>query len=214
MSKLQSATVRRGDAKHRHELLLKAIHSNAMKERSITNDISKIRSDIVSNKQDLMAAQQIESQTRLRVETIVHKTELEQTRHAETVANLDSKSKGRDESKVNIAQTIEDKKAALEGKKAELRAIWKKRPVLRKSEGHPEPDGPVWGTEQPPSLDVTRVRVSANTEKAELDATKTQREALRQDVSDLDGLVASNVAKSVEKGAEAEGVCLCFRCKK
>ena len=60
---------------------------------------------------------------------------------------------------------------------------------------------------------MIRVRVSANTKKAELDATKTQREALRQDVSDLDGLVASNVAKSVEKGAEAEGVCLCFRCK-
>ena len=95
VSKLQSTTVRHGDAKHRHELLLKAINSNVMKERSITDDISKIRSDIGSNEQDLMAAQQIESQTRLHVETIVHETELEQTRHAEIVANLDSKSKGR-----------------------------------------------------------------------------------------------------------------------
>ena len=48
------------------------------------------------------------------------------------------------------------------------------------------------------------VRVSANTEKAELDVTKTQRKALRQDVSDLGGLVASNVAKLVEKGTKAE----------
>ena len=63
---------------------------------------------------------------------------------------------------------------------------------------------PIWGTEQPPSLNVACVRVSANTEKAELDVTKTQRKALRQDVSDLGGLVASNVAKLVEKGTTAE----------
>ena len=49
VSKLQSATVRRDDAKHRHELLLKAINSNSLKERSIVEDISKIRSEIGSN---------------------------------------------------------------------------------------------------------------------------------------------------------------------
>ena len=69
-SKLQSATRRRNVAKQCHDLFLDAIQSNTTRELTITENISKLRAEISMNEQDLMAAQQMESQTKLRVEMI------------------------------------------------------------------------------------------------------------------------------------------------
>lgn len=76
--------------------MIKTINSNAVKERSIADDIFKILANIGSNGQDLSAAQQMESQTRLRVKTIEHKVLMELTRHTDVVADLESKSKEMD----------------------------------------------------------------------------------------------------------------------
>ena len=135
-SKLQSATLRRDDAKHRRDLLLKAIQSNTAKGRSIAEEISKIRAEISMNEQDLMAAQQMESQTKLRVETIEHEMSMERARHADAVVSFETKANEMDEAKVKIAQSMEEKKAMIETKKAELKKIWEKCTELRKSEGH------------------------------------------------------------------------------
>ena len=135
-SKLQSATLRRDDAKHRRDLLLKAIQSNTTKGRSIAEDISKLRGEISTNEQDLMAAQQMESQTKLRVETIEHEMNMERTRHEDAVVGFETKANEMDEAKVKIAQSMEEKKAMIETKKAELKKIWEKCTELRKSEGH------------------------------------------------------------------------------
>lgn len=205
-SRLQSAVVRRDDAKRRHELLIKAINSNGSKERSIAEDMSKIRADTVSVEQDLLSAQQVESQTKLRVETIEHETSIERARHADAVAVLESKLKGADQTKYETARGIEEKKAALEAKKAELHAVWEKCSDLRRSEGHPEPDKPAWGKVQPPSLDVARVRARVNDEEAGLDAAKAWREAQRGDCGALDELVGSNAARAAEKRSEAEAL--------
>ena len=51
LGKLNAAMVRRDDAKHRHELLVKAIYTNQQKERAITEDISKLRAEIAGNEQ-------------------------------------------------------------------------------------------------------------------------------------------------------------------
>lgn len=67
----------------------------------------------------------------------------------------------------------------------------------------PEPN---WGIEQAPSLDVARVIVRVKGEQATLDAKKSELEALRKDVSDLDGLIVSNTSKAAEKRAEAEAL--------
>ena len=136
VSKLQSATLRREDAKHRRDLLLKAIQSNTTKGREIAEEISKVRAEIGLNEQDLMSAQQMESQTKLRVETIEHEMIMERTRHTDAVVDLETKATEMDEAKVSTAQSIEDKKAMIEIKKAELRKIWEKCTELRKSEGH------------------------------------------------------------------------------
>ena len=88
------------------------------------------------NEQDLMSAQQMESQTKLRVETIEHEMSMERTRHTDAVVDLETKATEMDEAKVSTAQSIEDKKAMIETKKAELRKIWEKCTELRKSEGH------------------------------------------------------------------------------
>ena len=117
-------------------MLQKAINANTVKGRSIAEEISKIRADIVMNEQDLSAAQQMESQTKLRVETIEHEVMLERTRHADAVVNLELESKELDESKDKITQLISHKRAMIETKKSELRNIWEKCTELRKSEGH------------------------------------------------------------------------------
>jgi len=83
----------------------------------------------------LSAAQRMESQTKLRVETIDHEVVLERTRHEETVAKLISMSEELDESKVKSTQSSVDKKAAIEQKKSELHKIWEKCNELLKSEG-------------------------------------------------------------------------------
>jgi hypothetical protein len=70
LSKLHSSRLRCDDVKRRRELLLQAIHANNVKARSIAEDISKIRANTVMIEQDLSEAQQTESQTKLRVETI------------------------------------------------------------------------------------------------------------------------------------------------
>mmetsp|Transcript_6805 Transcript_6805/g.15512 ORF Transcript_6805/g.15512 Transcript_6805/m.15512 type:complete len:1196 (-) Transcript_6805:237-3824(-) len=204
-NKLQSATLRRDDAKHRHELLLKAINANIAKGRSIAEEISKIRADIVMNEQDLSAAQQMESQTKLRVETIEHEITVERTRHADAVANLESKSlRELDEAKVKTTQSIESKKAMMETKKAELHRIWEKCTELRKSEGHDVFAEPNWGAEQAPSLDVARVRVRVSGEEVGLNTKKAECETLRKDVTDLDALLGSNTTMAAEKRADAE----------
>ena len=204
MSKLDAATVRRDDAKHKHELLLKSISSNTANERSISEDISKVRAEIASNEQDLSAAQQMQSQTKLRVETIEHEMGLERTRHTQAVQDLESKSKGLDESKVKSRDSIAAKRAAIEAKKAELKKIWAKCDELRKSEGHDTFPEPNWGTEQAPSLDVARVRVRVDAEEVELIAKKAEVEGLRRDMSELDERIASNTAKAAEKRAQTE----------
>ena len=134
-SKLQSALIRRDDVIRRRELLVKAIQSNSTKARAISDEVSKIRAEIVINEQDLVAAQRMESQTRLRVETIEHEVVLERTRHEETVTKLISSSAELDEAKVKSTQSSIDKKAAIEMKKSELHKIWEKCNELLKSEG-------------------------------------------------------------------------------
>ena len=136
ISKLQSATLRRDDAKHRRDLLLKAIQSNTAMGRNIAEEISKVRTEISMNEQDLLSAQQMESQTKLRVETIEHEMNMERTRYTNAVADLESKGDEMDEAKITTAKSIGDKKAMIETKKAELRKIWEKCTELRKSEGH------------------------------------------------------------------------------
>jgi len=136
LSKLQSSRLRRDDVRRRRELLLKAIHANNVKARSIAEDISKIRADTVMIEHDLSEAQQTESQTKLRVETIEHEVMLERTRHTEAMTNLESKSTELNESKDKTIQSIANKKAMIEAKKAELRAMWEQCNQLRKSEDH------------------------------------------------------------------------------
>lgn len=134
-SKLKLALIRRDDVIRHRDLLSKAINSNTTKARSIADEVSKIRAEIVTNEQDLSAAQRMESQTKLRVETIDHEVVLERTRHEETVAKLISMSEELDESKVKSTQSSVDKKAAIEQKKSELHKIWEKCNELLKSEG-------------------------------------------------------------------------------
>lgn len=136
LSKLRSSRLRRDDVRHRRGLLLKAIHANNVKARSIAEDVSKIRADTVMIEQDLSEAQQTESQTKLRVETIEHEVMLERTRHTVVMMNLESKSTELDESKDKTIQSIAIKKAMIEAKKAELRAMWEQCNQLRKSEDH------------------------------------------------------------------------------
>jgi hypothetical protein len=136
MSKLKSAILRRDDVKHRRDLLQQVINANTAKGRTIAEETSKIRTEIGMSEQDLSAAQQMESQTKLRVETIEHEVMLDRTRHADAVFNLEIRSKELDELKDKTTHSIADKKAMIETKKSELRKIWEKCTELRKSEGH------------------------------------------------------------------------------
>ena len=65
---------------------------------------------------------------------------------------------------------------------------------------------PKWGSEQPPSLDVARVRVRVNGEEADLNAMKSKRDTLRREVSDFDALIESNVVDAAENRAKAESL--------
>jgi hypothetical protein len=136
LSKLQSSRLRRDDVRNRRESLINAILDNFVKEMYIAEDISKIRADTVMIEQDLSEAQQTESQKKLHVETIEHDVMLERTRHTEAMTNLESKSTELNESKDKTIQSIANKKAMIEAKKAELQAMWEKCNQLRKSEDH------------------------------------------------------------------------------
>ena len=118
--KMRAATVRRDDARRRHELMVRAINSNAARERSVAKEITRARAEIGSNEQDLSATQQMESQTKLRVETIEHKMSMERALHMDAAANLKEKSRGVDKANVKTAGGIEEKKAMMEARKAEL----------------------------------------------------------------------------------------------
>ncbi|KAL9181784.1 hypothetical protein ACHAXT_012127 [Thalassiosira profunda] len=206
LSKLQSAMVRRDDAQHRHELLVKAINTNAVKERSISEDMARIRSEIASDEQDISAAQQTESESKTRVETIELEVSTERTRHSNAVADLESKAKEMVAAKEATARAVEEKKAAMEAKKRQLSEMFAKCNELRKAEGHDTFPEPKWGEEQPPGLDVASVRVRVAAEEKALEAKKAERDVLRKDVAKLDATIASNTAKAVEKRAEAEAL--------
>jgi hypothetical protein len=136
LSKLHSSCLRCDVVKRHRELLLKAIHANNVKARSIAEDISRIRADTVMIEQDLSEAQQTESQAKLRVETIEDEVMLERTRHTKAMSILESKSAELNESKDKTIQSIANKKAMIEAKKAELQAMWDQCNQLRKSEDY------------------------------------------------------------------------------
>ena len=136
LNTLQSATFHRDEAKQRHVSLIEGITSNALEEWSIGDDISKVRAEIGMNEQELINAKQLESHNKLRVEKIEHEMNTERTRHEDTVMGFETKAREMDEAKVKIAQSMEEKKAMIETKKAELKKIWEKCTELRKSEGH------------------------------------------------------------------------------
>lgn len=134
-SKLQSALIRRDDIIRRRDLLLKTINSNTAKARCIADEVSKMRAEIALQEQDLSVAQRMESQTKLRVETIEHEVVLERTRHDETTTKLISLSEELDKSKVKSTKSSIDMTSEIELKKSELHAMWEKCNELLKSEG-------------------------------------------------------------------------------
>jgi hypothetical protein len=136
LSKLHSSRLRCDVVKRHRELLLMAIHANNVKARSIAEDISRIRADTVMIEQDLSEAQQTESQAKLRVKTIEDEVMLERTRHTKAMSILESKSAELNESKDKTIQSIANKKAMIEAKKAELQAMWDQCNQLRKSEDY------------------------------------------------------------------------------
>ncbi len=87
-------------------------------------DLTLIFPPSSGNETDLSSAQQMESQTKLRVETIDHEINMERTRHAEAVAVLEAKTKESDETKAKTIESIDEKKAMVEAKKDELAKIW------------------------------------------------------------------------------------------
>ena len=72
--------------------------------------VACVSAEIGLNEQDLMSAQQMESQTKLRVETIEHEMNMERTRHTDAIVDLETKATEMDEAKVSTAQSIEDKR--------------------------------------------------------------------------------------------------------
>lgn len=80
--------------------------------------------DDLGNEHDLSSAQQMESQTKLRVETIEHEMSMETSRHAEAVAMLETKAKEIDGTTARALEMIDEKKAMIEAKKEELGKIW------------------------------------------------------------------------------------------
>ena len=87
-------------------------------------DIYVIFVPLLGNEHDLSSAQQMESQTKLRKETIEHEMSMESTRHAEAVATLEAKVTEYSESKEKTTEMIDEKRAMIEAKKDELGKIW------------------------------------------------------------------------------------------
>lgn len=202
LSKLNAANVRRDDAKHRYDLLVKAIQANQHKERTIKEELSRIRSETTGNEHDLSSAQQIESQTKLRVQTIEHELELEQTRHVDAVADVETKHTEMTSSKSNAVASIEEKKAAIAAKKEKLRKIWEKSSQIRKAEGREVLPEPKWGVDQAPSLDVARISVRVNAQEEELRSSKSEKESLRNDIVAMEERCTAQKEEAVTKRDE------------
>ena len=148
----------------------------------------------------------MESQTKLRVETIEHEVEMERNRHKENMANLESKSKELDASKSKTLESIEEKKTMIDAKKAELRKVWNKCGDIRRAEGHDVPFEPKWGVDQIPSLDVARIRLRVNAKEEDLRMKKAEMDKLRNDVEDLEALICSNKSEIAEKREQAKTI--------
>jgi chromosome segregation ATPase len=202
LRKLNAARVRRDDAKHRYDLLAKAIQTNQHKERAIKEELSRIRSETTGNEHDLSSAQQIESQTKLRVQTIEHEVELEQTRHVDAVADLESKHDEMTASKTKELASVEAMKADIAAKKEELRKMWEKSNQIRKAEGHEVLPEPKWGVDQAPSLDVARISVRVNAQEEELRASKSEKETLQLSIVELEERSTAQKEEAVAKRDE------------
>ena len=191
MSKLNAASVRRDDAKHRYDLLVKAIQTNQYKERTTKEELSRIRSETAGNEHDLSSAQQIESQTKLRVQTIEHEIELDKTRHNEAVAALEEKHAEMTSKKSKVSESVEEMKDKIASKKEELRNMWEKSNEIRKSEGHKVLPEPKWAVDQAPSLDVARIGVRLNSQEDELRAVSDEMETVHRDIVEMEQRVIS-----------------------
>jgi len=136
VSTLESATQRRDEVEHHRDSLLRAIESNTSTVQHVDEEISEVRDEIGTNERDLVDAQEEGRQNELRVEEIDREISTEMARHASAVVVLEREGEEIDIAEVRAAQSIEDKKAMIEKKKAEIRLMIEKSNELNKSEGH------------------------------------------------------------------------------
>lgn len=156
---------------------------------------------------DLSSAQKMESQTKLRAETIEHEILMERKRHEETLTNFKIKSQEIERSKATTVESIQEKKALVEGKKAQLSKVWNQCYEIRKAEGHYTPEEPQWGVDQVPSLDVSRIRLRVNAEEENLNLKKTEKDKLKGRVEDAKARIQSNREETAEKHEQAASIC-------
>ncbi|KAL7464315.1 hypothetical protein ACHAXS_004652 [Conticribra weissflogii] len=149
----------------------------------------------------------MESQTKLRVETIEHELVMERKRHEESVANLQIKSLELEKSKAKTLESIQEKKALIEGKKEQLSKVWKKCCDIREAEGHCVPAEPIWGVDQVTSLDVSRIRLRVNAEEENLNSMKTEKDKLKGQVEDAKARIQSYIKEAAEKREHATSIC-------
>lgn len=124
------------DAKYRETLLIKSIQSAKVKKQELVDEASRMRSELSILENDLTNVQQIEIQTKIRLEQRRSDAETEKSRHEEVRALYEKKMKKNEGAKSELEQKLQALTIDCDKSTQLLDAEWKKCVEIQKVEGH------------------------------------------------------------------------------
>jgi len=189
---IQAVELKFEDARHREELHLKSIHTNKSKSRELSERIATDRSRRLGYEQELFDAQQIESATKLRVDSIEEEANSENERSAEMEQNGQMRLVGCLNEQEEIAKDICTEGINIEVLKEQLEKTKQIYLCYMKEEGQEVFEGD-WSRS-----DLTKVQFKVETEERELLRNESQINDLNVNINSLEDECDDKLAQEAD----------------
>jgi hypothetical protein len=200
------------DAKYRETLLIKSIQSAKVKKQELVDETGKMRSELSILENDLTNVQQIEIQTKIRLEQRRSDIENEKCRFDEVRTSFEKRIKEAEITKSELERKIQALKIDSDESAQLLDVEWKKCVEIQKIEGHK-----ISASSQDAYLNVSAIRDNLDNHKVTLATRQKEKisvedrirllEAELMDIEKKNSLMQTEQDKiltEIERGSEIE----------
>jgi len=202
---LEAAKVHFNSLEHKESLLIKTIQSYKNDARALTDEVLNARSSSSELEEDLRIAAQMETRTKINLETKIFDAESDEKRHRQVMEEKEGVLQERFAYKRKILHEISLKKALLEEKQKILLQLNEHAQQIQKQEGTVLP------SDEPFTLNIADLKLRLEEEERLLaealhrrDSLTSTVESLRQQALDADEKASANFRISESQKVELE----------